>query len=94
MNRTVAQSLLVQELTNVLDLGYEQLGRRIGNEPIVKEVAGSDGKHYVVEISAYWDSRENGPVRVIAVIDDGGWRAFILPLTADCVVGPTWKAPA
>lgn len=94
MNRTVAETLLEQELTNVLELGHEQLGRQVGSEPIIKVLEGPDGKRYLVEISAYWDGRENGPVRLIAVIDDGGWQAFILPLTADCVVDATWKARA
>jgi hypothetical protein len=94
MNRAVAEALLEQELTAALEMGYEQLGRLIGSDPILKVVPGSDGKLYVVEISAYWDARENGPVRLTAVIDDGGLRALIIPLTADCVVDPSWKAPA
>jgi hypothetical protein len=92
MNRTVAEKLLERELTSVLELGHERLARQIGSEPIIKVVQGADGKRYLVEISAYWDGPENGPVRLIAYIDDGGWKAFVLPLTADCVVDQTWKA--
>jgi len=94
MNRAIAETLLERELTSVLELGHERLVRQVGSEPIVKVVQGTDGKRYLVEISAYWDGRENGPVRLIAVIDDGGWKAFVLPLTADCVVDETWKARA
>jgi hypothetical protein len=88
MNRTAAQSLLEQELAHTLELGYERIRRHIGGEPITKEVLGPDGRGYQIEICAYWDNHENGPVRLVLSIDDGGWRAFF-PLTADCVVDPS-----
>jgi len=34
-----------------------------------------------------WDAQENGPLRVIVSIDDGGWRAFA-PLTGDDLISP------
>jgi hypothetical protein len=92
MNRAVAELVLEQELTKLLDWGHKRLCRQIGAEPIEKVVTGPDGRPYIVEISAYWDGPENGPVRLIAVIDDGGWPAFLLPLTADCVVDTNWQA--
>jgi hypothetical protein len=33
------------------------------------------------------DAQEDGPLRVIVSIDDGGWRAFV-PLTADDLIYP------
>jgi hypothetical protein len=35
----------------------------------------------------FWDGREEENLRVIAAIDDGGWRA-LSPLSEDFIVAP------
>jgi len=32
---------------------------------------------YQVEIDVFWDDKPGGAVRVLGMIDDGGWRAFM-----------------
>jgi len=40
----------------------------------------------------FWDGRPGGDIRVLASIDDGGWRAFF-PLTETLVVTPSRAVP-
>jgi hypothetical protein len=49
---------------------------------------GASGAAYQVEIEALWDSNRGGDIRLMAAIDDGGWRAFA-PLTDSLIVPPT-----
>lgn len=42
---------------------------------------------YQGEVQVFWDDKPNGAIRVMASIDDGGWRAFV-PLTADFILAP------
>lgn len=39
------------------------------------------------EVQAFWDDEPDGAIRVMASIDDGGWRAFV-PLTEDFILAP------
>jgi hypothetical protein len=87
MDRAIATQLLQQELARVRQAGYDALLRTVEAGPLPKDVVGPDGKTYQLETSAFWDDKENGPIRVIVAIDDGGWRAFI-PMTADEIIAP------
>jgi hypothetical protein len=40
-----------------------------------------------VEAEAVWDSGKDGPLRVLALIDDGGWRRFA-PMSESFIVAP------
>ena len=51
------------------------------------QAAGPSGASYQVDIQVRWDDEPNGDIRVLAGIDDGGWRAFA-PLTEDFILGP------
>ena len=42
---------------------------------------------YQGEIRVFWDAEPDGAIRVMASIDDGGWRAFV-PLTEDFILAP------
>ena len=46
---------------------------------------------YQIEIQITWDHKPGGDVRVLAAIDDGGWRAF-MPLSADLILTPEREA--
>jgi hypothetical protein len=50
-------------------------------------MVGVSGTRYQVEITAFWDSGKPGNLRVLAAIDDGGWRAF-KPLSTDFIMAP------
>jgi hypothetical protein len=58
------------------------------NETLHKEVVGPDGKTYQIDVQFFWDDKPLGSVRVMASIDDGGWRAF-LPLTDSFILTPS-----
>jgi hypothetical protein len=67
---------------------YGDLVRRMESEPLlVMERGGPSGTIYQIEVSFLWDDGPRQHVRVMASIDDGGWRAFV-PLTRSFVKGP------
>jgi len=57
------------------------------NHAEVKNVAGESGAIYQIEVNVIWDSKPDGDLRIVASIDDGGWRAF-LPLTDSLIIKP------
>ncbi len=82
MNKENAISTIESELEKIFIRSWEELRGLIGTEPYTAIVTGSDGKEYQIEIQCFWDDEPDGDIRVLASIDDGGWRAF-LPLTYD-----------
>jgi hypothetical protein len=66
---------------------YESLKARVGDEPIIEEGRGTSGRAYQIELIFLWDDRPDGNVRVMASIDDGGWRAFV-PATRSFIKAP------
>lgn len=57
------------------------------SEPIVLYPVAEDGTECCVEISAFWDDKPNGDIRVSFSIDNGGWRAFV-PVGTDFIIAP------
>jgi hypothetical protein len=47
----------------------------------------NSGVEYQIEIEAFWDDQAAGHLRLVASIDDGGWRA-LAPITDGFVVAP------
>lgn len=84
MNNGEALEILNRELASVCEEPHAQLARRIGSGPLVLERDGPSGTAYQLEIECIWDDRPGGNIRVMASIDDGGWRAFV-PLTRSCL---------
>jgi hypothetical protein len=68
-------------------LDYRQLRESLLREPRNFEVEGPLGTSYQVEAQAFWDSGEDGPLRVFVSIDDGGWRA-LLPMSESFILAP------
>jgi hypothetical protein len=87
MNNEEAIALLEQELAGFRGESYEKLVSRMSGGSIDYERAGPSGTKYQVEIQVLWDDRRGGNVRVMASIDDGGWRAFV-PLNRDFIKAP------
>jgi len=86
VNREEAKSLLEGQLLPYRSLGYERLLRLLKKQDVF-EVVGASGTVYQLEIQAAWDGRKGGDLRVMASIDDRGWRAFV-PLTSDFIIRP------
>jgi hypothetical protein len=79
MNDREAIDLLERELAEFRQLSHAELAQRI-SDTLTSECVGAAGAIYQIEIQILWDDRPGGNVRVMASIDDGGWRAFA-PLT-------------
>ena len=59
----------------------------ISTDPIVSYPVAEDGTKCCVEISAFWDDKPDGDIRVTFAIDDGGLRA-LMPIGTDFIIGP------
>jgi hypothetical protein len=85
MNNEIAYALVDAEL-RLRMLPYSKLAAMVGTNEN-KEIVGNDGNTYQLEIDVFWDNTKPGDVRVMAAVDDGGWRAF-KPLTRDFIMRP------
>lgn len=86
MNTEEARDLLESSLARYRQQSYADLLRLL-NEPDHFDVIGTSGATYQVEVQAMWDSRRGGNIRIVASIDDGGWRS-LAPLAADFILSP------
>jgi hypothetical protein len=86
MDRAEAKSILAKELTAFAARPYDKLVASI-KQTDVKNIEGESGANYQIEFNLCWDSRPDGDLRIMASIDDGGWRAF-LPLTDSLIMKP------
>jgi hypothetical protein len=87
MDKAEARQILRDVLEEFGARSYSDLAKLIG-KPEQREAIGASGAAYQVEIEALWDSNRGGDIRLMAAIDDGGWRAFA-PLTDSLIVPPT-----
>jgi hypothetical protein len=85
VNKTEARQLLAAKIAELRRCSYTDLLRFM--EPEGLEVVGPSGAIYQFEVQAFWDDEPHRNLRVLAGIDDGGWRAFH-PLTDDFIVAP------
>ena len=84
MDRAEAKSILTKELTEFAARPYKDLVKLIKRAD-VKNIVGKSGVNYQIEFDVFWDSKPNGNLRVMASIDDGGWRAFV-PLSDSLII--------
>ena len=86
MDKAEARQILRGVLEEFRARPYSELTKLI-DDPEQREAIGASRATYQVEIETLWDSKRGGDVRVMAAIDDGGWRAFA-PLTDSFIVPP------
>jgi hypothetical protein len=86
MDKTEAQSILTKELTEFAARTYNEIVTLI-KRPEVKNVIGKSGANYQIDVNVFWDSKPDGNLRIMASIDDGGWRAFV-PVTDSLIMKP------
>jgi hypothetical protein len=84
MDRAEAQAVLNAELFRLRAMPRADLMRLV-TRCERHEVTGARGVTYQVEISACWDNRATGDLRVVACVDDGGLRWFF-PMCDDFIV--------
>ena len=70
MSKEEAQRIISDEIKPYRDRGYHELAKLIDQEPYTKEVVGSSGQEYQIEIEAFWDEKPNEDIRVLGSIDD------------------------
>ncbi len=75
MNTVEALSVLADEARKYHGESYASLQRLRENAETVERI-GPSGTTYQVEVSAVWDNKPGGVLRLFFTIDDGGWRAF------------------
>jgi hypothetical protein len=86
MDRAEAKSILAKELIEFTARPYDKLVASI-KQSDMKSVVGESGANYQIEFDVFWDSKPDGNLRIMASIDDGGWRAFF-PLTDSLIIKP------
>ncbi len=87
MDKSESKRVLVKHLGKYKAKTYAELKELI-DELEVCEIAGRSGVLYQLEVQVFWDDILNGLIRVIAAIDDGGWRAYC-PLSGGPLVSPS-----
>jgi hypothetical protein len=86
MDNAEAAALLKDHLAAYRLRSYDDLRTLLG-KPQAAELRGGSGRTYQVEVEVTWDSGPGGALRVLAFIDDGGWRA-LRPLGDDFILAP------
>jgi hypothetical protein len=86
MNKVEALRVLHGELQAWRLHSWVDLRKKVGQSQRF-EVTAESGTSYQGEIRVFWDAEPDGAIRVMASIDDGGWRAFV-PLTEDFILAP------
>jgi hypothetical protein len=82
-----ALAMIDYELQRLRTLSYLDLVSLIGSNDN-KEVVGTDGETYQLEIDVRWDEPKVKNVRVLVSADDGkGWRS-LAPLTRSFIKRP------
>lgn len=81
MNKVEARELAIAVLAPFRGCPYEELVALVSGEPLTDSVEARSGKHYEVEVDAFWDDRPGGAVRVAASVFDGTLRATFSPLS-------------
>ena len=86
MNSAEARAILLKESAKYREKSYGDLLTLLDQQDCY-EIEGSSGVRYQLEIQAFWDDKPNDVLRVRAVIDDGGIRAFF-PMMEDFLIAP------
>lgn len=76
MDKNAYLDLLAPIVADYRTRGYAFWLPYVTGDVIVLDATAPDGTKCCVEINAMWDDKPNGNIRVIAAIDDGGWRAI------------------
>jgi hypothetical protein len=85
MNRAEATDILRRYLAQYRALSYAQLDALVDASPLIGDALGPKGTRYEIEVRVVRDRGPGEPIRVLALIDDRGWRA-LAPLRDGFVV--------
>ena len=91
MDKNEAGQVLEVQLEEWRRRSYAELSREVGRWRRF-EITAQSGERYEGVIHVFWLGVAEGPVKVVASIDDGGWRTFV-PLIKDFTVMPQATVP-
>jgi len=86
VDKAEAREIARARLSELRRLPWEQLRRYIDDSETM-EITGPSGTSYQVQTRAVWDGQPEEVLRVWALVDDGGWRAFA-PLSEEFLIAP------
>jgi hypothetical protein len=87
MNRAEATQILRAHLAQYRALSYAELRALVEASPLIGDTLGPKGTRYEIEVRVVPANGPEGAIRVLASIDDRGWRA-LAPLRDGFVVTP------
>jgi hypothetical protein len=87
MNRKEATTIVRQELMKYRRMPYAELRHLTDTRLPTLVIKGASGAEYQVVIRVEWEGERGGDIRIVGLIDDGGWRVF-LPIREDFITGP------
>lgn len=87
MNTDEALDIVRRELMKYRSRPYAELCRLVETSLPTLVVKGASGAEYQLVVQVHWDGKPGGAIRVMGLIDDGGWRAFV-PVAEDFITGP------
>jgi hypothetical protein len=87
MDKHEAQRILARRIEELRMEPHDLLRSHWLGQPDCEQVVADSGVEYQIEIEASWDDQAAGHLRLVASIDDGGWRA-LAPITDGFVVAP------
>jgi len=86
MNKEEARQLLETTVRELRARSRSELEQLL-DAPEVSTVQGRSGVTYQIEKEAVWDDRKGHDLRIMVLIDDGGWRA-LSPMAESFIMAP------
>lgn len=88
-NKEEARRLAVGALDQLRSLSPERLVSDYLDRSDEVQIEGRDGVVYNLEVTAMWYDRKNGPLRVVACVDDGSLRwGFSTSVCEEFIIRP------
>ena len=87
MDKAEARVIALARVRELRELSWAELRERYLDREEHADVTGPSATTYQVETLAFWDDREEGDLRVLVAVDDGGWTAFS-PLAEGFIIAP------
>jgi hypothetical protein len=89
MDKKEAKLVLSREMERMRQQPYSELRQwALENQIESVMIAGPSGIGYQIEIVVRWDSKPEGPLRVLAIIDDGEMISSFTPVCDDFLMLP------
>lgn len=88
MEKKAIEEIIAKEMADLRMQSYESLRKDFLDNPQAKEMTGSDGKQYEVEVEAFWDDRPGGNLRVFVLVSGSSLWRTIKPYGDTFIISP------